>query len=199
MSEELYIDYFSILGLPEDCKTGDVKKNYKKLMKDLLLEIHNISSLTPAELDNYLLKMAMLNAGFYILRDDGRRSNYISHRKKVIELEKKWCEVAEQNPDSQEADRLRREYDRALQDFLTKYMEELVLEAGRDRECVETSNWDPFHERHASRVLRHYRQKLYSQIHERLPYYDVSKPEIDWNERRNFVAKIVKGEYPEYE
>lgn len=199
MSDELYIDYFAVLNLPEDCKTGDVKKNYKKLMKDLLLEIHNITSLTPAELDHYLLKMAMLNAGFYILRDDERRNNYITHRKRVIELEKKWCEVAEQKPDSQEADRLRREYDRALQDFLTKYMEELVLEAGRDKECVETSNWDPFHERHASRVLRHYRQKLYSQIHERLPYYDVTKPEINWDERKNLVVRIVRGEISEDE
>ena len=199
MSEELYINYFAILGLNEDSKAGDIRKNYKKMMKDLLLEIHNLSSLTPAQLDEYLLKMAMLNAGYYILRDDERRNNYLMHRKKVIELEKKWCEVAEKDPDSQEADRLRREYDRALQDFLTKYMEELVLEAGRDRECVETSNWDPFHERHASRVLRHYRQKLYSQIHERLPYYDVTKPQIDWDERKRIVVSIVRKDYSEDE
>lgn len=197
MNQQLYIDYFSILGLTEDSKPGDIRKNYKKIMKDLLFEIHNFASLTPAQLDEYLLKMAMLNAGFYILRDDERRHNYITHRKKVIELEQKWREAAEQNPDSQETDRLRREYDRALQDFLTKYMEELVLEAGRDKECVETSNWDPFHERHASRVLRHYRQKIYSQIHERLPYYDVTKPQIDWDERKKLVTAIVRKEYSE--
>ncbi|MGC8737530.1 MAG: hypothetical protein ACP5UA_02655 [Candidatus Hydrogenedens sp.] len=192
MDEDVYINYFSVLGLEEDCKTGDVRKNYKKMMKDLILEIHS-TEVTPDRLDQYLLNMAKLNAGFYILRDDERRNAYVEQRKRVIQLEKQWCEKGEKDPSSPEADQLRREYDRVLRDFLTKYMEELVLEAGRDKECVETSNWDAHHERHASRVLRHYRQKLYSQIHERLPYYDVTKPNIDWSERERTVEQILQG------
>ncbi len=191
MNEDVYIDYFSVLGLDEECKTGDVRKNYKKMMKDLILEIHS-SEVTPDRLDQYLLSMAKLNAGFYILRDDERRNAYIEHRKKVIQLEKQWCETWEKDPTSPDADRFRREYDRILRDFLTKYMEELVLESGRDKECVETSNWDSHHERHASRVLRHYRQKLYSQIHERLPYYDVTQPIINWSEREQTVKQILR-------
>jgi len=192
MDEDVYINYFSVLGLDEECKTGDVRKNYKKMMKDLILEIHS-TEVTPDRLDQYLLTMAKLNAAFYILRDEERRNAYVEHRKKVIQLEKQWSEKGEKDPSSPEADQLRREYDRILRDFLTKYMEELVLEAGRDKECVETSNWDAHHERHASRVLRHYRQKLYSQIHERLPYYDVTKPNIDWSERTQTVEKILQG------
>ncbi|HOK09489.1 MAG TPA: hypothetical protein PLT82_08715 [Candidatus Hydrogenedens sp.] len=193
MDDESYINYFSILGLTEDCKTGDVRKNYKKMMKDLIMEIH-ATEVTPDRLDQYLLNMAKLNVAFYILRDDERRETYIKHRKKVIELEKQWRDAGEKDPNTPEADLLRREFDRVLRDFLTKYMEEMVLEAGRDKECVETSNWDPFHERHASRVLRHYRQKLYSQIHERLPYYDVTKPIIDWTERENIVKQMLQEE-----
>jgi len=193
MDEDVYINYFSVLGLDEECKTGDVRKNYKKMMKDLILEIHS-TEVTPDRLDQYLLTMAKLNAGFYILRDEERRNAYVEHRKKVIQLEKQWREKGEKDPSSPEADQLRREYDRVLRDFLTKYMEELVLEAGRDKECVETSNWDAHHERHASRVLRHYRQKLYSQIHERLPYYDVTKPNIDWSEREQTAEQILQGD-----
>lgn len=193
MDDESYINYFSVLGLEEDCKTGDVRKNYKKMMKDLILNIHSIE-VTPDRLDQYLLEMAKLNAAFYILRDEERRNAYVEHREKVIQLEKQWCSVGENEPNSPEADQLRREFDRVLRDFLTKYMEELVLEAGRDKECVETSNWDPYHERHASRVLRNYRQKLYSQIHERLPYYDVTKPAIDWSERQQTVKQILQEE-----
>ncbi len=191
--DDVYINYFKVLGLEEDCKAGDVRKNYKKMMKDLIMEIHT-TEVTPDRLDQYLLTMAKLNAGFYILRDDERRKAYMQHRQRVIQLEKEWCQVAEKDVNSPEADQLRREYDRALRDFLTKYMEELVLEAGRDKECVETSNWDPYHERHASRVLRHYRQKIYSQIHERLPYYDVTKPNIDWTKREQTVIQILHGE-----
>lgn len=192
MNDESYINYFSILGVTENSKLGDIRKNYKKMMKDLIMEIHS-TEVTPEKLDKYLLEMAKLNAGYYILRDDNRREAYINHRKKVIELEKQWREVGEKDPTSPEADKLRREFDRAIRDFLNKYMEELVLEAGRDKECVETSNWDPYHERHASRILRHYRQKLYSQIHERLPYYDITKIHIDWEERKEFVNQVCNG------
>ena len=69
-----------------------------------------------------------------------------------------------------------------------------MLEAGRDRDCVETSHWDPYHERHASRVLRHYRQRLYHEVRERLPYHEVSKPEVDWDERARTVAVLLDGE-----
>ena len=191
MSDSGYVNYFEILAVPEDCKPGDVRKNYKKMMKDLVIEIHN-TEITPDRRDKYLLLMAQLNAAFYILRDTAQREAYVAARHEVIELEDQWRNAAEKDPER--ADALRRQFDRALRDFLSAYMEELMLEAGRDKECVENSNWDPYHERHAGRVLRHYRQRLYREIHERLPYYDVTKPQTDWNERARTVAAIVAGE-----
>ncbi len=184
-----YVNYFEILGLPEDCKPGEVRKNYKKLMKDLVLEIHR-TQITEDRRDKYLLTMAQLNAAFYILRDNDRRERYVAARKRVMELEAEWSQTAESGESSQ-ADALRRAFDSELRQFLSSYMEELMLEAGRDAECVEASNWDPYHERHASRVLRHYRQRLYHEIHERLPYYDVTKPLVDWEERSRTAAHLI--------
>lgn len=191
MSDQGYVDYFEILSVPPDCKPGDVRKNYKKMMKDLVIEIHSVA-LTPDRRDRYLLAMAQLNAAYYILRDNDLRETYVRAREEVMRLEAEWRRAAEE--DAGNADALRRQFDRALRDFLSDYMEDLMLEAGRDKECVENSNWDPYHERHASRVLRHYRQRLYHEIHERLPYYDVTKPYIDWNERSRVVAALVAGE-----
>lgn len=188
MSDNGYVNYFEILGLSDDCKPGDVRKNYKKMMKDLVIEIHS-TEITPDRRDKYLLAMALQNAAYYILRDNDRRSLYEHARQQVIALEEEWRQATEDNADN--ADQLRRQFDRALRDFLSVYLEELMLEAGRDKECVESSNWDPYHERHASRVLRQYRQRLYHEIHERLPYYDVTKPCIDWNERARTIASIL--------
>ena len=195
MSDKGYVNYFEILGLPEDCKPGEVRKNYKKMMKDLVIEIGR-AEITQDRRDKYLLRMAQLNAAFYILRDTDRRQAYVEDRTRVMDLEAQWRGAASQNQDDPDAfaetDRLRRSFDRTLRDFLSAYMEELMLEAGRDKDCVEASHWDPYHERHASRVLRQYRQRLYHEIHERLPFYDVSKPDIDWDERACTVAAILK-------
>ncbi|HPO16113.1 MAG TPA: hypothetical protein PLI09_21940 [Candidatus Hydrogenedentes bacterium] len=188
MTETGYVNYFEILELTEDCKPGEVRKEYKRRMKDLVIEIHR-TKLTEDKRDKFLLDMAQLNAAFYILRDNDKRERYVADRKNVIGLEEEWRQTAETNPDK--ADALRRSFDSALRHFLSTYMEELMLEAGRDPECVEASNWDPYHERHASRILRQYRQRLYHEIHERLPYYDVTKPEINWEERTHTIARML--------
>jgi hypothetical protein len=177
MSDQGYINYFSVLDLEEDCKPGEVRKNYKKKMKSLIMEIGRVE-ITQERRDTYLLDLATHNASYYILRDNARREQYLSDRKNVMGLESAWGEAVASN--SEEMDGLRRKFDGALRDFLSAYMEELMLEAGRDPECVEASRWDPAHERHASRVLRHYRQRLYHEIHERLPFHDVTEPVIDW-------------------
>lgn len=187
MSDEGYIDYFAVLQLAPDCKPGEVRKQYKKLMKDLLIDISR-ATLTPATRDEYLLKMATLNAAFFILRDNGRREQFAEDRERVVALEEEWRAAA---ASGQDTDRLRRSYDGALRHFLSTYMEERMLEAGRDPECVEASHWDPAHERHAGRVLRHYRQRQYHQIHERLPFHLITEPRIDWDERAAFASELL--------
>jgi len=192
MSEQGYVDYFAVLELEQECKPGEVRKNYKKMMKDLVIKISKVAQgegLTDATRDRYLLDMARLNTAFYILRDNERRERYVADRQRLIALEEEWREAIEQKRDTTET--LRRAYDSAVRHFLTTYMEELMLEAGRDAECVEASRWDPAHERHASRVLRHFRQRQYHEIHERLPYYLVTKPQIDWDERARTVSAIL--------
>jgi DnaJ-class molecular chaperone len=189
-SETGYVDFFEILGLQPDCKQGEVRHSYKKTMKQLVMEIAR-TEITEDRRNTYLLRMAQLNAAFYVLRDKDRRPEYVEAREKVMALESAWREAADGA--KAEAEGLRREFDRMFRDFLSTYMEDLMLEAGRDRDCVETSNWDPYHERHASRVLRHYRQQLYHEIHERLPFYDITKPEIDWDERSKAAAALLDG------
>lgn len=190
MAEAGYIDYFAVLDLPPDCKPGEVRKNYRKQMKTLLVEISR-TKLTPKRRDAFLLDLATQNAAYYILRDTDRRERYVEDRNRVMALEEEWQQVAGQG--SAEEDRIRRAYDGALRHFLSTYMEELMLEAGRDAECVEASHWDLAHERHAGRVLRQYRQRLYHEIHERLPYAEVTTPEIDWNGRRGLVSDVLAG------
>ncbi|MCH7719335.1 MAG: hypothetical protein IIB21_07675 [Chloroflexi bacterium] len=70
---------------------------------------------------------------------------------------------------------------------------EAMLEAGRDKECVDSSHWDAAHERHASAILRHYRHRLYHDVLERLPFYEVTKPEIDWDERARIVSSLLSA------
>jgi len=177
MSGTGYVDYFAALDLTPEAKQGEVRKNYRKMMKDLLLNIGR-TRLTEEKRDRLLLDMARLNAAFYILRDNERREKYVADRRRVIALEEEWRNLAEANaPGVEDA---RRQFDRAMRDFLTTYMEDLVLEAGRDHECIEASNWDRAHERHASRVLRYDRHRHYQMILERLPFHEVTAPLVDW-------------------
>jgi curved DNA-binding protein CbpA len=187
MSDQGYIDYFAVLGLAEDAKQGEVRNQYKRLMRDLVMEIQRVE-ITAALRDRFLLDLAKLNAAFYILRNSTLREQYVTDRHSVMALETEWRKAVEIGGD---LDHLRRSFDAALRHFLSRYMEELMLEAGRDQECVEASHWDASHERHAGRILRHFRQELYHQIHERLPYYDVTAPEIDWDERERTVGEIL--------
>lgn len=191
MSAEGYIDYFKMLELGPAANPGEVRKNYKRLIKDLVMEISQTQQLTEVKRNAFLLRMAQLNAAFYILRDETRRANYVEDRERAIRLEEEWSQAVEAKAEN--AEPLRRQFDSALRHFLSTYMEELMLEAGRDAECVEASHWDPGHERHASSVLRHHRQRLYHQIHERLPFYDITKPQIDWDERARSAAAMLAG------
>jgi len=190
MSDQGYVDYFAILKLDASAKPGEVRKNYKQMMKDLVFEIAR-ARITEERRAHYLLEMAKLNAAFYILRGNEGRDAYWTMRSELIELENQWREAAAK--DASEADTLRRTYDSRLRHFLARYVEEAMLEAGRDRECVENSNWDAAHERHASRILRQYRQELYQQILERLPYYEVTAPRVDWAKRARFVTHALAG------
>lgn len=189
--QEGYVNYFEILGLDETARPGDVRKNYRSMMKDLVWEIGRVE-ITEDKRAKYLLDMAKLNAAFYILRDNATREAYWTARRDIIRLEETWRDAADK--DDSGADTLRRTFDARLRHFLSRYVEEAMLEAGRDKECVEASNWDPAHERHASRILRHYRHTLYRQILERLPFWEVTPPRIDWEERSRVVAEILKGE-----
>ncbi|MBL7649830.1 MAG: hypothetical protein JNK74_26945 [Candidatus Hydrogenedentes bacterium] len=189
MIDDGYVNYFEVLELGEDCKPGEVRNNYKRLIKNLLLEISRVQ-ITESRRDAFLLDIAKHNAAFYILRDNDLRQRYADDRAAVIALEDAWQKAAESN--SPELDTCRRKFDAALRHFLSRYMEELVLQAGRDKECVEASHWSRAHERHASRVLRHFRQRVYHQIQERLPYYEVTKPDLNWDERKSLVQSMLK-------
>jgi len=188
-SDSGYVDYLEILGLPTDFKPADVRRNYRKKIKDLLAEITG-QVMTEDRRNQYLLQIAQINAAFYILRDKDLAEKYLADREEVMSLEEAWQQAA---GDAEAADGGRRRFDQALRHFLSTYLEEIMLQAGRDAECVENSGWDPAHERHASSVLRHYRQQLYHKIHERLPYYDVTRPEVDWTERAAFVRTLLRG------
>lgn len=183
-----YTDYRLILELPDSYKPADVIRNYKKKIKQLTIQISEDPHVQEKQ-DHYLLHMAQLNAAFYILRDRNRGETYLREREEVIRLEEEWRASASANREDEDA--LRRRYDQALRNFLTRYMEELVLEAGRDPECVEHSGWSSIHERLAARSLRRYRQQRYHEIHERLPYFEISPPEVDWGERKGFVNQLL--------
>lgn len=188
LTDEGYIDYYAILGLNRDAKPGEVRKEYRRRMKNLVYEIGE-TEITEEKRAFYLLEMAKLNAAFYILGNANRREAYTSERDGLIALEQRWRAAVEGH--SPEADALRREFDRRIRGFLSKYIEEAMLDAGRDRECVEASNWNEAHERHASRILRHYRQSLYQKVLERLPFVEVTPPNIDWSERAQTVRSIL--------
>lgn len=184
-----YVDYRTLLELPENYKPADVIRTYKKKMKNLVIEISQVK-VTQEQRDQYLLLMAQLNAAFYIFRDRARGESYLRDRDEVIQLEEEWRTLT---GDPVKSDAMRRRYDQALRSFLAKYMEELVLEAGRDPDCIENSGWDAAHERYAGRILRQYRQQRYHEIHERLPYYEITPPVIEWAERAAFVDNLLGG------
>ena len=195
MTDDLgYIDYRTVLALPDPYKPADVIRSYKKRMKQLLIEISENEHAHERQ-QQYLLQIAQLNAAFYILRDRERGERYLQARDEVIRLEQDW-RGTEEGTVPEEEDKLRRRYDQALRDFFAAYMEEYVLEAGRDPECVEHSGWNPSHERHAGRILRQNRQQRYQEIHERLPYFEISPPEIAWEERASFLDTLLKGDTP---
>ena len=189
--EKGYINYFEFLGLQDDCKLGEVRKEYRQRMKDLVAEIARVE-ITEERRSRYLLEMGQLNAAFFILRKAELREDYWAERARVIGLERKWRETVARGEAG--ADDLRRDFERRMRDFLARYVEEAMLDAGRDRECVEHSHWDAAHERHAFRILRRYRQSLYREILNRLPYVDVTPPAIDWEERARLVASVMAGE-----
>jgi hypothetical protein len=189
-SDTGYVNYFEVLGLDESAKPGDVRRAYKKLMKDLVMEIAAVE-ITEERREKYLLEMAKLNAGLFILRESDLRDEYWRERSELIDLEHDWRRAADSG--SEAANELRKAYDSRIRNFLAKFVEEAMLAAGRDKECVEASHWDAAHERHASRILRHYRQSLYRRILERLPFVEVTPPVIDWDERRRFVAGVLSG------
>jgi hypothetical protein len=183
-----YVDYFAELGVDQDCKPGEVRNQYKKCIKDLLMQISQVQ-ITEERRDNFLLALAKLNAAFFILRDNDLRQRYAEDRAHVMDLETQWHAAAEQGGEAN--DRLRRAFDTALRQYLSTYMEERMVEAGRDPECVEASHWDIAHERHATRILRHFRQRRYQEIHERLPFYEVTQPKIDWDERARTITGLI--------
>ena len=183
-----YVDYFAELGVDQDCKPGEVRNQYKKCIKDLLVQISQVQ-ITEERRDNFLLALAKLNAAFFILRDNDLRQRYAEDRANVMDLEMQWRAAAEQGGEAN--DRLRRAFDTALRQYLSTYMEERMVEAGRDPECVEASHWDIAHERHATRILRHFRQRRYQEIHERLPFYEVTQPKIDWDERARTITGLI--------
>lgn len=183
-----YVNYFEILSLNDQANPGEVRKTYKRKMKSLVGEIAR-AEITDDRRAYFLLEIAKLNGAVYILRDKAKREAYWAERADLISLEERWCSV--DPSDRETSDTLRREFDGKAKSFLSKYVEETMLEAGQDKEVVEASHWNPAHARHAARLLRHYRHLLYHTILERLPYHEVTPPSIDWEERTNEVAAIM--------
>lgn len=184
-----YVNYFEILDVAHDAKPGEVRNAYKKKMKGVIESIRN-TELTEERRNRFLLDMAKLNAALLILRDTETREAYATERERLIALEAEYRAAGEAN-DTERVDILRRQFDADIKTYLSKYVEEAMASAAGDKECFEASHWDSAHARHASRILRHYRHMLYQQILERLPYTEVTRPQIDWNERKAFVASLV--------
>jgi hypothetical protein len=185
-----YVNYFDLLGVSESAKPGEVRKVYRRKMKDLINEISRVE--VTAELrSRYFLEIAKLNAALLILRDTDEQQAYWAERKALIELEGRWRELAASG--SEEAEMVAREFDRRVRAWLSKYLEDMMLAAGRDKECVEASQWDRAHERHATRTLREFRHRQYRAILERLPFVDVTTPSIDWDERREMIASVLSS------
>ena len=194
MAEEAgYLNYFEILGLDNSAHPGEVRKTYKRKMKNLVGEIARVE-ITEERRAHYLLEIAKLNGAVYVLRDKAKRESYWAERSDLIVLEEAWRSA---DPSDREAcDTVRREFDGKLKSFLSKYVEETMLEAGQDKEVVEASHWNPAHSRHAARLLRHYRHRLHHTILERVPFHEVTPPAIDWDARAAVVAELLVSEGP---
>lgn len=190
MTESLpgYIDYYAILGLDATANPGTVRNTYKKLMKQLLVDVSK-SEQTEERRDHFILEIAKLNAAVTVLKDKDKREAYDTERAALIALEKEWCALPD--TDKEGLDKYRRQFDARVRAFLGKYVEETVLEAALDREVAETSLWNPAYTRHATKLLREYRHRLLHDILERLPYHEVTRPEIDWSERSAAVDRLL--------
>jgi len=193
MPESGYINYYELLGLNNGAKPGEARNAYKKRMKSLISDF-TAQEQTRDRVNAFVLEMAQLNAAVYVLRDNARREAYWQERTELIALEEEWAALGDTS--SPESDALRREFDTKIRAFLSKYVEEMTLEAGTDKHVVEASQWGEGHARHATRLLRLLRHNLNHQILERLPYHQVTRPQIDWTERRGAVAELIAGESP---
>lgn len=191
MDDAGYINFFEILGLEPNANPGEVRKTYRREMKRLVGEIAQ-AKITEDRRAEYILEMAKMNGAVYVLRDKAMREEYETERNALIELERQWRELAEKDSDPEKTDPLRREFDGRVKAFLSKYVEETMLEAGQDKEVAEASNWNILHSRYALKHLRHYRHRLYHDILERLPYHQVTKPSIDWEERKKTVSALLE-------
>ena len=120
MSDEGYINLFETLDLDESANPGEVRKTYKRAMKNLVMDIAR-AEITEERRAHFLLEMAKLNTAVYILRDKEMRETYWSARSDLIALEEKWCAAAETDPDA--ADDYRKEYDGKLRSFLSRYVD----------------------------------------------------------------------------
>ncbi len=192
MSDAGYINYYDILGLRDNANPGEVRNTYRTKMKALVQEIKR-STITEDRRAQFILEMAKMNGAVIVLRDTARREAYWKEREELIALEKRWCEAADRDPDPEKTDLLRREFDGRIRSFLSKYVEETMLEAALDKEVAETSGWNVYYSRYALNLLRHYRHLLYHDILERLPYHAVTRPAIDWTERARLVERVVSG------
>lgn len=185
-----YINYFEILGVDENAKAGEIRKQYRLRIQALVAEIRK-SQITEAKRAQFLLEMAKLNAAVLVLRDKDKKEQYLTERQELMDIEQDYIAAEEEGPAVLE--KIRARYESRMRSFMTRYAEEMMLAAGQDKDCVEASGWDAAHERHASRILRQYRHRLQHQIMERLPYTEITRPEIDWDDRRSFVQSVVNG------
>ena len=189
-SEVGYINYFDTLGLADGANPGEVRKSYKKLVKKLIQDVQN-TEVTPDKRSAFILDMARFNAACFVLKDKVRREIYWEERQAMINLEAEWLAIGQDDSKAQEE--IRGRFDQEIRSFLSKYVEEMTLTAGHDKEVVEVSQWNPDYARFATSLLRYYRHHLYNDILERLPFHEVTKPKIDWDERQSAVAELLGG------
>ena len=189
-SDAGYINYFDTLGLANGANPGEVRKTYKRAMKKLVQEIAQ-AEITPDKRSAFILDVARLNAACFVLKDKERREVYWEEREGLIAMEAEWSALDESDTEGHE--RIRAPFDSRVRSFLSKYVEEMTLTAGQDKEILEASHWNEAHARYATSLLRYYRQHLYNDILERLPYHEVTRPKIDWEKRKSTVHELLGG------